>query len=129
MRPIKYLALLLAFALLAAACGGDDDEPTATEDATTTTEAAETTTTAEESTTTTAEADEEEDPLADVVRESGDLVIWADDKRAPALRPFAEQFGADNGITVVVQELVPFEDIDDRVTVAGPAGEGPDIFV
>ncbi|MGB5756700.1 MAG: maltose ABC transporter substrate-binding protein [Acidimicrobiales bacterium] len=129
MRLLRFLSVLLAVGLLASACGGDDAAETtdAESAATTETTAAETTTTAEDTTTTAAE--EEEDPLADVVREAGDLVIWADDKRAPALRPFAEQFGEDNGITVVVQELVPFEDIDDRVTVAGPAGEGPDIFV
>ena len=131
LRPLRVLCVIVALMLVAAACG-DDDEDTAAEDETTTTAEAATTTAAEDETTTettAAEEEEEESPLADVVRESGDLVIWADDKRTPALRPFAEQFGEENGITVVVQELVPFEDIDDRVIVAGPAGEGPDIFV
>ena len=134
MRLRRLLSVVFALSLVAAACGDDGEEETAGDD-TTTTEVEESTTTepeAEESTTTEAPAEEEgdeESPLADVVREEGDLVIWADDTRTPALRPFAEQFAEENGITVVVQELVPFEDIDDRVTIAGPAGEGPDIFV
>jgi maltose-binding protein MalE len=55
-------------------------------------------------------------------------VIWADDTRAPAIQAFADQFGADNGITVAVQEL-GFGDIRDRLVVAGPTGEGPDIII
>jgi maltose-binding protein MalE len=55
-------------------------------------------------------------------------VIWADDTRTPAITPFAEQFGADNGLTVAVQEI-GFGDIRDRLVVAGPAGEGPDIII
>src|SRR5690606_36939838 len=35
----------------------------------------------------------------------GSLVIWADDKRAAALKPFAEQFGTDNGVTVEVKAV------------------------
>ena len=44
------------------------------------------------------------------------------------ITPFAEQFAADNGVTVAVQELA-FGDIRDRLIVAGPAGEGPDIII
>ena len=138
-RSRLLLALFLVLALVAAACGSDD-ESTDTTDTTAapTTEAPaddETTTEApadEETTTTTTEAPADEETTTTteaVVRAEGDLVIWGDDKRAPALRPFAEQFGEANGISVVVQEIVPFEDIDDRVIIAGPAGEGPDIFV
>ena len=35
----------------------------------------------------------------------GTLVIWADDQRAAALKPFAEKFGKDNGVTVQVQAI------------------------
>jgi maltose-binding protein MalE len=62
------------------------------------------------------------------VRADADLVIWADDTRTPAIQTFADQFGADNGITVAVQEL-GFGDIRDRLVVAGPTGEGPDIII
>jgi maltose-binding protein MalE len=62
------------------------------------------------------------------VRADADLVIWADDTRTPAITPFAEQFAAENGLTVAVQELA-FGDIRDRLVVAGPAGEGPDIII
>ena len=30
----------------------------------------------------------------------GELVVWADDMRAAALKPLADQFGEDNGVTV-----------------------------
>lgn len=56
------------------------------------------------------------------------LVIWADDTRAPALQPVAEQFTADTGIAVEIVEL-GFGNIRDRLRVAGPAGEGPDIII
>ena len=116
-----YLSLLGVLALFLAACGGGA-EPTTTQATTTTTAAtttteAPTTTSGEETTTTTA-----------AVRADADLVIWADDTRAPVITPFAEDFAAANGITVAVQELA-FGDIRDRLIVAGPAGEGPDIII
>jgi maltose-binding protein MalE len=126
-KRFKLLAVLLAvFALVAAACGSDAEE--AADETTTTTAAAEettTTTAAEEETTTTAAEEEEEAP---VVRADADLVIWADDTRAPVILPLAEAFGAENGISVAVQE-VNFGDIRDRLQTAGPAGEGPDVII
>ena len=120
------LGLVLVLALVAAACGGDDvaDETTTTQ-ATTTTEA---TTTTTEATTTTVEGETTTTTEPPVVRADADLVIWADDTRTPAITPFAEQFAADNGLTVAVQEI-GFGDIRDRLVVAGPAGEGPDIII
>jgi maltose-binding protein MalE len=117
-----YLSLLGVLALFLAACGGG--AATTTTQATTTTTAA-TTTTAETTTTT---SGEETTTTTAAVRADADLVIWADDTRAPVITPFAEQFAADNGITVAVQELA-FGDIRDRLIVAGPAGEGPDIII
>ena len=117
-----YLSLLGALALLLAACGGGA-EPTTTQATTTTTAA--TTTTAEATTTT---AGEETTTTTAAVRADADLVIWADDTRAPVITPFAEEFAAANGITVAVQEL-GFGDIRDRLIVAGPAGEGPDVII
>lgn len=149
-RVHLLVASAAALSLIAAACGGDDDAssdaptaPTEAPDAstappdTTDTSEAPDATTAPAGTTDTSEAPAgTTEPPTDttestepVVRAEGDLVIWADDIGAPVLRPFAEQFGEENGVSVVVQEVTPFEDIDDRVIVAGPAGEGPDIFV
>jgi maltose/maltodextrin transport system substrate-binding protein/arabinogalactan oligomer/maltooligosaccharide transport system substrate-binding protein len=64
-----------------------------------------------------------------VFAQSGpDLLIWADNTRAPALAPLAEQFAADFGVTVEVQEI-GMGDIRSNLPVAGPAGEGPDILI
>ncbi|MCP3998826.1 MAG: maltose ABC transporter substrate-binding protein [bacterium] len=130
-----FLGLLLAFALVLTACGDDGAEETTAAPAETTaapTTAAPTTEApAETTTTTTTEAPPDETTettLPPVVRADADLVIWADDTRTPAIQTFADQFGADNGITVAVQEL-GFGDIRDRLIVAGPTGEGPDIII
>lgn len=56
------------------------------------------------------------------------LLIWADATRTPALQPIAEQFSEEFGIPVTVQE-VGMGDIRSNISVAGPAGEGPDIFI
>ena len=125
-RHAGWLILLAALALFAAACGGGEEETTTTAPAATTTTEAATTTT--EAATTTTVAGDTTTTTEPVVRADADLVIWADDTRAPVIRQFAEDFGAANGLTVAVQEL-PFGDIRDRLIVAGPAGEGPDIII
>lgn len=128
----RMLAIALGLSLVAAACGDDDDaEPAATTAAATETTAA----AAEETTTsaaaeTTAAAAEETTTTAYVppARGDADLVIWADDTRAPVLTPIAEAFAADEGVKVSVLE-VPFDKIRDNLSTAGPAGEGPDIII
>lgn len=115
-----WVAALPVVALALTACGGSDSttpepsdtEPTATESMT-----------AEP--TETASASEEPAPPP---RADADLVIWADDTRTPIIKPFAEQFAQDQGITVAVQE-VAIERMRDFVTTAAPAGEGPDVFI
>lgn len=131
-RAATLVGTLAAVTVLAA-CGGGDDEGTTssaaaaagetTEAAVSTeaTTAAETTTAAESGTTGEATAGAERDPNAD-------LVIWIDSQRAPALKPAADKFGADNGITVALQEIA-FDKMRDQLGVAGPAGKGPDIIV
>ncbi len=127
----RLIAVLLAvLALFAASCGSDSAGDTSSDgDATTTTADAE-----EESTTTEAPAEEEEvtdEETTDeeaIVRADADLVIWADDTRAPVITPFADAFAEENGLTVAVQE-VPFDQIRDRLATAGPAGEGPDLII
>jgi arabinogalactan oligomer / maltooligosaccharide transport system substrate-binding protein len=124
----RYLPLLGALVVVLAACAGETaDTTTATTEAeaTTTTAAAETTTTAAAATTTAGEATTS---TTLTVRADADLVIWADDTRAPVIQPFADTFAEENGITVAVQEIA-FGDIRDRLVVAAPAGEGPDIII
>lgn len=60
--------------------------------------------------------------------EEASLVIWADETRANVIRPFAEEFGTDNGITVDVQQLDGAELQSSFVTAAN-AGEGPDVII
>ena len=57
----------------------------------------------------------------------GTLVIWADDQRAAALKPFAEKFGKDNGVTVQVQAIS--KDLQTTFVTAAQSGKGPDIVV
>lgn len=57
----------------------------------------------------------------------GTLVIWADDQRTAALKPFAEKFGKDNGITVRVQAVS--KDLETTFVTASQSGKGPDIVV
>lgn len=65
--------------------------------------------------------------IVPVMAQSSTLTIWADDTRAPALEALVEEFEAEFGISLVIQEL-DFGDIRDNFRVAGPAGEGPDII-
>ena len=57
----------------------------------------------------------------------GKLVIWGDDKRAAALKPFAEKFGKANGVTVEVQAIS--KDQQTTFVTASQQGSGPDVMV
>ncbi len=132
-NPLKskrtiWLALVLALAMVVAACGssGSGDTTTTTESSSTTEAPADTTTTtADTNTTVPGDTTTTTVPL---VRADADLVIWADDTRAPIITEFANRFAEDNGVTVAVQEL-GFDDIRSRMITAAPAGEGPDIII
>lgn len=119
---IRFFAILAAFAMVIAACGGDDD---ATGDEATTTAAAapETTTTAAPETTTTA-APETTTTAAPAI----ELIVWADENRAAVIEEIAPAFEEATGVDVVTQ-IVDFGEIRGQVQTAGPAGEGPDIFI
>ncbi|HET9443406.1 MAG TPA: maltose ABC transporter substrate-binding protein [Acidimicrobiales bacterium] len=107
------LAILVVLGLVLAACGDGDDEAADEGDRGT----------AESTTTST------EPPPA---RGDADLVIWADDTRTPALKPFATEFGTTNGVKVDVVEVAGgsnFSRIRDLLQLAGPTGEGPDIII
>ncbi|MDX1993461.1 MAG: extracellular solute-binding protein [bacterium] len=66
--------------------------------------------------------------LAPVFAQDDALVIWADGRRAPILQGLAEDFEAEFGIPVEIQQ-VELGDVRDQLLVAGPAGEGPDIGI
>lgn len=108
-KRMSRLALLAALAVVVAACGGEPAETTA---APTTTAAPAPTTTAAPTTTVAA----------------GELVVWADSNRAPVIESIAPAFTEATGVNVVV-EVQDFGQIKDQVGTAGPAGEGPDIFI
>ena len=55
-------------------------------------------------------------------------MIWADDTRKPVIEEIATTFAEENGITVAVQEL-EFGQIREQLSLAAPAGDGPDIVI
>ena len=61
------------------------------------------------------------------VTTGGDLLIWADDKRAAALKPLAAKFATDNGVNVKVEAIS--SDIIPKFLTASQAGTAPDIVV
>ena len=143
----RLLGAAAAVAVLTtAACGSDSSESTDTAESATTEASGDETTDTEAPTTEAATDDETADteapaetdaveapvdtepPFVAPDRGDADLVIWADDTRAPVLAPIAEAFSAEEGVEVSVLE-VPFDEIRDNLSVQGPAGEGPDIVV
>ncbi|MFP5332471.1 MAG: extracellular solute-binding protein [Acidimicrobiia bacterium] len=111
MNRTRWMTLLAVFAIVLAACGGGD----AADESTTTTAAETTTTTAAPETTTT------------VAPEPVELLVWADENRTAVVEAIAPAFTEATGVEIVVQ-TVDFGSIREQVGVAGPAGEGPDIF-
>ncbi len=131
MRKTRWVLVALAatFALIAAACGDSGgDEPPATQE----TSAPQTTAAPPETTMapdTTVPPDTTAPPETTAPPAEGEgLLIWADERRVEPLQQIAPAFTDATGVPVTV-ELVPFGDIRDQVTQAGPAGEGPDVFV
>lgn len=57
----------------------------------------------------------------------GKLVIWADDKKAEAIKSVAEQFGTDNGVTVEVRAVS--KDLQQNFVTASQAGQAPDVVI
>jgi arabinogalactan oligomer/maltooligosaccharide transport system substrate-binding protein len=55
------------------------------------------------------------------------LTIWADDKRAAAIKPLAQQWAADNGVTVEVEAIT--QNLTTQFKTASQQGTGPDIVV
>ncbi|MCA9913237.1 MAG: extracellular solute-binding protein, partial [Anaerolineae bacterium] len=67
---------------------------------------------------------EEEAPLE---RADADFVVWTLGEYVDAVQELGDQFAADFGVTVAVQQMET-GDIDNVIPVAAPAGQGPDIF-
>ncbi|WP_420113607.1 sugar ABC transporter substrate-binding protein [Pseudactinotalea sp.] len=105
MRRLALPVAALATAALLAACGGGSgspDDPTTPEDST---------------------SEDTTEPAA-----SGNLVVWVDENRQPAVEAAAATFTAETGVTVetVVKN---FADIRADFLAQVPTGEGPDITV
>jgi maltose-binding protein MalE len=130
-KLFMLLALMLVGALLLVACGGQaTEEPTeaaVVEPTAAPTEApteAPTMAPTEEPTEVPAVVPTEE-PTA-VPTPEVSITVWADDTRAPILQALAEDFTAEYGIGLVVEQVA---DINDQLPIAVPAGEGPDIWI
>lgn len=126
--PRRLIAFAAVAALVGAACGSDDDTSDSSADTTDATEGSETTDAPETTEGGGEEATTETTEYQPPSRGDADLVIWADDTRAPVLGPIAASFSEAEGVNVQVLE-VPFDEIRDNLSVQGPAGEGPDIII
>ncbi len=106
------VGLVAVFALVLAACGdsGEDTTVPPATDAPTTTVVA---TTMAPTTTTTAPVTTTMAPTTTTMA-AEPLLIWADERRVPALQAVAPAFTEATGVEVVV-ELVPFGEIRDQV--------------
>lgn len=119
-KPLWIMIVaLLTFALVLGACASPTPEPT--EEPTEEVVEEPTEEPVEEPTEEPVEEPEEE-------AEAPTLVIWADETRSPIIEEISGKYAEELGIEVEVVQL-GFGDIRDQVKVAGPAGEGPDIFV
>jgi len=74
------------------------------------------------------EAPMEEAEEAAPAETTATLVIWADEKRIPALEALVDEFAATAGVEIVLEQ-VALSDMQEQTRIAIPAGEGPDIFI
>lgn len=98
-RKLRTAALLAAVTLFAAACGGGDSDDGA--------------------------ASTGGDGAA---AGGGTLTIWADEVRSKSLKPLADQFGTDNGVTVSLQSI-PGDKLQAQFVTASQAGNAPDLVL
>lgn len=116
MRKRNVLVVALAApALLLSACGGSGSP------------AADPTDTPGSDETTEAPAEPADDSTEAPQRDANvDLVIWTDADRAPTITKFAEEFGAENGVTTAVQVAV---ETRKQFREATEVDQGPDVVV
>jgi len=107
-RAIGAAAVTGVAALLMSACGGS------------------TTVAAKPSTTAKAAAPAPVSTAAPVRDAAADLVIWADVDRTPIIQKYADEFGKENGIKVIVQVAT---DVRPQFKDATKVGKGPDVIV
>jgi maltose-binding protein MalE len=126
----SFIAAALIGSVVLAACGDDTNESSGTTGTTTPATTPDTTpdTTPETTVAGTDPGATTTTAYVPPARGDADLVIWADDTRAPVLEPIAAAFAEAEGLKVVVQQ-VPFDKIRDNLITSGPAGEGPDIII
>lgn len=132
-RTSGAVAITGIAALLLSACGGGGDEPAdptgggeeESSEPAAADDTSEMTGDAEEETAEAAPADPSstEPPVRD---ENAELVIWADDVRAPILQEYADTFGAEYGVTVQVQVAT---DVRQQFKDATNVDQGPDVIV
>lgn len=139
----RMVGLMAVLALVATACGTDSTADTVAPETTATPEttAAPETTVATETTAapeTTAASDttaptETTVPAPQVLSECAAdapavLRVWTDEARSTVMTEVAPGFTEETGVCVQV-EILEFGQIRDQVGIAGPAGEGPDVFI
>ncbi len=130
-RSVLLTLVVVTVMLIVAACGGGGAQPTAAPAPTEPPPEAAPSPTPEpmEEPSPTPEPMEEPSPTPEPMEEAAaQLVIWADENRAPIMQELAEAFKAQYGVELVVQQ-VSFGDLREQFKVAGPAGEGPDIII
>ncbi len=71
---------------------------------------------------------EEEVILSECAPEDERLTIWADDTRSQLILDINDAFYEEYGVCLEVAQL-DFGNIRDRLNIAGPAGEGPDVLI
>ena len=125
-RTLVVLLILVAAITLLSACGGAATPAPTTAPAAAPTTAPEPTKAPEP--TMAPEPTEAPEATAAPAATGPTLVIWADNTRAPALQKIAPAFEEKYGVKLQIQELA-FGDIRDNIKRAGPAGEGPDLFI
>lgn len=137
-RTTGAIAFAASATLLLAACGGGETEEAASDATTAVEDAADDVAddaAGDESEETEAAGDESEETeaaegegeeAAPVRDENAELVIWADDVRAPILTEWAEKFGEEYGITTQVQVAT---DVRQQFKDASNVDQGPDIVV
>jgi arabinogalactan oligomer / maltooligosaccharide transport system substrate-binding protein len=122
-KRFLLIAIIMIASLILTACG-----PTETEapDVGETEAVEETEAVVEETEEVVEETEEVVEETEEVVGPTATIRIWADEQRAPVLSDLADDFLAEYGVELVVENI---SGIRDQFSVAAPAGEGPDIII
>ncbi len=113
MRKLARIFVPVLLAVSLTACGGSDSSTT--------------TTTGGDNTESASAEPSPSDSTAVPERGDADLVIWTDALKIDCVKPVADAFGEDNGISVEVQAIST--DLQTNFVTANSAGNGPDVVV